>query len=375
MSRMVSNIFEYIANNILLYGFLAQFLAVILSIYFVPTMRKLALIKNLTDTPSARKSHSTQVPVLGGLAIYLAAAFSMVLMACIFPSKTIILDFFLLGFGSMTLLFIGVLDDIVGLKPMQKLIFQIIVSFILIHNAPIYISSMDGIFGISVMPYIVSCLLSVFVYVVFMNMLNLIDGIDGLASGISMVGFAFFAYVSFMTGSYYNMLVSMAGIGCIIPFLYYNMFSDSKIFLGDSGSLVMGVILGYLALDFLSINNAPEQLLFGGNKIIILMSVFSYPLVDTLRVFVVRISRKRSPFAADKNHIHHHLLRLGLSHRKATLLVLVYSCFITCISLTLTELSINVAFVVLLLASVFIICLPSFLIKNEDGTISFRKKA
>ena len=375
MSRMVSNIFEYIAHNILLYGFLAQFLAVILSIYFVPTMRKLALIKNLTDTPSARKSHSTQVPVLGGLAIYLAAAFSMVLMACIFPSKTIILDFFLLGFGSMTLLFIGVLDDIVGLKPMQKLIFQIIVSFILIHNAPIYISSMDGIFGISGMPYIVSCLLSVFVYVVFMNMLNLIDGIDGLASGISMVGFAFFAYVSFMTGSYYNMLVSMAGIGCIIPFMYYNMFSDSKIFLGDSGSLVMGVILGYLALDFLSINNAPEQLLFGGNKIIILMSVFSYPLVDTLRVFVVRISRKRSPFAADKNHIHHHLLRLGLSHRKATLLVLVYSCFITCISLTLTELSINVAFVVLLLASVFIICLPSFLIKNEDGTISFRKKA
>ena len=375
MSRMVSNIFEYIAHNILLYGFLAQFLAVILSIYFVPTMRKLALIKNLTDTPSARKSHSTQVPVLGGLAIYLAAAFSMVLMACAFPSKTIILDFFLLGFGSMTLLFIGVLDDIVGLKPMQKLIFQIIVSFILIHNAPIYISSMDGIFGISGMPYIVSCLLSVFVYVVFMNMLNLIDGIDGLASGISMVGFVFFGYVSFITGSYYNMLVSMAGIGCIIPFMYYNMFSDSKIFLGDSGSLVMGVILGYLALDFLSINNAPEQLLFGGNKIIILMSVFSYPLVDTLRVFVVRISRKRSPFAADKNHIHHHLLRLGLSHRKATLLVLVYSCFITCISLTLTELSINVAFVVLLLASVFIICLPSFLIKNEDGTISFRKKA
>ena len=372
---MISNIFEYIANNILLYGFLAQFLAVLLSIYFVPTMRKLALAKNLTDTPSARKSHSTQVPVLGGLAIYLAAAFSMVLMACIFPSKTIILDFFLLGFGSMTLLFVGVLDDIVGLKPMQKLIFQIIVSFILIHNAPIYISSMDGLFGISGMPYIVSCLLSVFVYVVFMNMLNLIDGIDGLASGISMVGFAFFAYVSFMTGSYYNMLVSMAGIGCIIPFMYYNMFSDSKIFLGDNGSLVMGVILGYLALDFLSVNNAPEQLLFGGNKIIILMSVFSYPLVDTLRVFLVRISRKRSPFAADKNHIHHHLLRLGLSHRKATLLVLVYSCFITCISLTLTDLTINVAFVVLLLASVFIICLPSFLIKNEDGTISFRKKA
>ena len=234
---------------------------------------------------------------------------------------------------------------------------------------------MHGLFGFSEISYIPSLLLSVFVYVVFVNMLNLIDGIDGLASGISVVAFSFFAYVGFVETDYYNMLVSMAGMGCLIPFMYYNMFSDRKIFLGDNGSLVMGIILGYLCLDFISVTNSSDQLLFGDTKIIVLMSLFSYPLVDTLRVFFVRISRKKSPFSADKNHIHHHLLRLGLSHRKATLVVIVYTIFITGVSFLISGIDINVAFALLLLISVLVICLPSFLIKNDDGSISFRKKA
>jgi len=371
---MEEGVIEYMSNDILLYGFLAQFLAAILSIYFVPTVRKLALAKKITATPSARKPHSTEVPVLGGVAIYLAAAFSMLIVAFIFPSKIDANDFFLLGFGSMIFLFVGVLDDIVGLKPMTKLILQLVVCFVLIHNAPLYITNMQGLFGFSEISYIPSLLLTVFVYIVFVNMLNLIDGIDGLASGISVVAFSFFAYVGFVEADYYYMLVSMAGVGCLIPFMYYNVFSGRKIFLGDNGSLVMGIILGYLCLDYISSTNSSDQL-FGDTKIIVLMSVFSYPLVDTLRVFVVRILRKKSPFSADKNHIHHHLLRLGLSHRKATLVVIVYTIFITCVSFYISGIDINVAFILLLLISVFVICLPSFLIKNEDGSISFRKKS
>jgi len=371
---MVKGVIEYISNDILLYGFLAQFLAAVLSIYFVPTVRKLALAKNITATPSARKPHSTEVPVLGGVAIYLAAAFSMFIVAFVFPSKIDANDFFLLGFGSMIFLFVGVLDDIVGLKAKTKLILQIVVCFVLIHNAPLYITNMQGLFGFSEIPYIPSLLLSVFVYVVFVNMLNLIDGIDGLASGISVVAFSFFAYVGFVEENYYNILVSMAGMGCLIPFMYFNMFSNRKIFLGDNGSLVLGIILGYLCLDFISVANSTDQL-FGDTKIVVLMSLFSYPLVDTFRVFVVRILRKKSPFSADRNHIHHHLLRLGLSHRKATLVVLLYTIFITFVSFLISGIDINVAFILLLLISIPVICLPSFLIKNDDGSISFRKKA
>ena len=372
---MIESVLKYISSNILLYGFLTQFLAAILSIYFVPTIRKLALTRNLTDSPSARKSHTTEVPVLGGVAVYLAAAFSMFIIAFVFPSKIAANDFFLLAFGSMFLLFVGVLDDIIGLKPMHKLVFQLVVTLVLIHNVPLYINNMNGLFGLSEISYIPSLLLSVFVYVVFINMLNIIDGINGLASGISVVAFSFFAYVSFFEFYYFNMLISMAGVGCLLPFMYYNMFSDKKIFLGDNGSLVMGVILGYLSLDYIFVDTTTNELLFGGNKILILMSLFSYPLVDTLRVFVARILRKKSPFSADKNHIHHHLLRLGLSHRKATLLILIYTCFITCVSFSMKSIDINVAFVVLLLISIIVICLPSFLIKNGDGSISFRKKA
>ncbi len=257
----------------------------------------------------------------------------------------------------MFLLFVGVLDDIIGLKPMQKLVFQLIVSFVLIHNVPLYINNMNGLFGFSEIAYISSLLLSMFVYVVFINMLNIIDGIDGLATGVSAIIGATLGILAYVFEFYYfNMLVSMAGVGCLLPFMYYNMFSDKKIFLGDNGSLVMGVILGYLSLDYIYVDTTTTELLFGGNKIVILMSLFSYPLVDTLRVFVVRILRKKSPFSADKNHIHHHLLRLGLSHRKATLLILIYTCFITCVSFSMKSVDINVAFFILLILAFTIVC-------------------
>ena len=157
---MAEGVIEYISNDILLYGFLAQFLAAILSLYFVPTIRKLALAKKITDSPSTRKSHTTEVPVLGGVAVYLAAALSMFVIAFVFPSKIETSAFFLLAFGSMMLLFVGVVDDIVGLKPLHKLIFQLIVSFVLIHNTPLYINHMNGLFGFSEIAYISSLLLS-----------------------------------------------------------------------------------------------------------------------------------------------------------------------------------------------------------------------
>ena len=363
---------NFIVSNILNYGFLALVVAVLMSIYFVPKIRELAQVKNLTDNPSARKSHSTRVPVLGGLAIYLAAGFTMMPFAFFFQDITTPATYFLLGFSTMAMLFVGILDDIVGLKPTQKLLFQIVISILVIYSGSFFIGSMDGLFGVKELLTPLSFALSLFTYIIFMNMLNLIDGIDGLASGISVIAFAFFALVAYESGHYYNMLVSMCGIGSLIPFMYFNMFSTKKIFLGDNGSLVLGVILGYLALDLLSGNNAPVVSFLGTHKILVLMAVFSYPLVDTLRVFVVRISRKRSPFAADKNHIHHHLLRLGLSHRKATLVVIMYSIFITIVAMLLVDIDINVAFITLFSIAVFTICLPSFLVKKSTGAVGLR---
>ena len=205
-----------------------------------------------------------------------------------------------------------------------------------------------------------------------MNMLNLIDGIDGLASGLSLIAFTFFAYLAYRTASSFNLLICLSCIGSILPFMYFNMFSDKKIFLGDNGSLTLGFILGFLSLEFLSPEHQEVSSLLGLNIPLILMSLFSFPLVDTLRVFTIRVLRKRSPFSADKNHIHHHLLRLGLSHNKATLLILVYTILITILSCLLLELNINFAFVVLLTVAVFCICLPTFLELKADGLIQFK---
>ncbi len=354
---------------LLVYGFCGLLFALLLSMYFVPALRKLATTKNFTDSPSARKSHSLQVPILGGVAVYLSAAIPIATLAILTVDlqgesiKTL-----LLGSGALTLLVVGVIDDLNGMKALSKLAFQIVLALIVLYILQFNIGNMNGLLGLYELPHIITMMLSLFVYVVFMNMLNLIDGIDGLASGLSLVAFAFFAFIAYNTESAFNMLICMSSIGSLLPFLYHNMFSDKKIFLGDNGSLVLGFTLGFLALELLTPDNSARESVFGVNTPLVLMSLFSFPLVDTLRVFIIRMSRKKSPFSPDKNHVHHHLLRLGLSHRQATFLIIVYTVLITLLSCLLLELNINFAFIVLLTVAIFCICLPTFLVKTINGS-------
>ena len=313
------------------------------------------------------------MPFLGGVAIYLSAALPIAFFSIFFLKDLMLANTtLLLGFGSITLLVVGVIDDIKGLKPITKLIFQVSIALIVLNTLQINIENMNGLFGLFELPKTISLILSLFIYVVFMNMLNLIDGIDGLASGLSMIAFTFFAYVAYSTGNTFNMIICMSGIGSFLPFMYFNMFSNKKIFLGDNGSLILGFTLGVLALDMLSLDYRIGTSVFGKNTPVVIMSLFSFPLVDTLRVFTIRILRNRSPFSPDKNHVHHHLIRLGLSHRQATFLIIVYTVLITLLSCLLLELNINLAFIVLLTIAVFCICLPTFLEHKTDGSIQFK---
>jgi UDP-GlcNAc:undecaprenyl-phosphate/decaprenyl-phosphate GlcNAc-1-phosphate transferase len=369
---MIADLLDFIYGNAVIYGLCVLLLATLLSMYFVPAIRKLATANNFTDSPSARKSHSLQVPVLGGVAVYLAAVLPIAIFSIFFQDLMVSNTASLLGIGSITLLVLGVQDDINGLKPLTKLIFQLGIAAFALYTVQFNIENMNGILGLFELPKTISIILSLFVYVIFMNMLNLIDGIDGLASGLSLIAFTFFAYFAYRTGSSFNLIICMSCIGSLLPFMYFNMFSDKKIFLGDNGSLILGFILGFLALDLLSSENIARTSVLGLNTPLVLMSLFSFPLVDTLRVFTIRVSRKGNPFSADNNHIHHHLLRLGLSHCQATLLILVYTVLITFLSCFLLEFNINIAFVVLLTVAVFCICLPTFLEHKTDGSIQFK---
>ena len=353
------------------------FLSALLSSIFVPMVRDYAKLKDITVAPSIRRSHSRKIPVLGGVSIYVSLLLTLLI---IFPYLFLSaksensIQIYYFSFASSLLFTVGIIDDMYGLKPRFKLFFQLLASLLLICSTDILIiDNMYGLFGIFELYPIISCILSIFIFIVFVNMLNLIDGIDGLASGFSIVALAFFAIISFFSVNYVSLILSVAVLGSLLSFFYYNVYSVKKIFLGDNGSLLLGSILIYLTLDFLSFDNT-AILLVGNNKILVLMSLFSYPLVDTIRIFAVRILRKKNPFSADKNHIHHHLLRLGFSHKRATTFILVYTCSILIISLFFMKQNINISFVILLILAVTIICFPTFLTKNDSGTIGFIKK-
>ena len=372
-------IFSYLLHQseMIILSLFTLMISVLLSSIFVPILRKFALAKDIIAVPSIRRSHTNKIPVLGGVSIYFVLFFTILIISqylilIIEIERFIQLYYF--GFASSILFSVGLIDDVYGLKPRIKLFFQLLASYVLICITDnLIIDSMYGLFGIFKLHPIISCPLTIFIFIVFVNMLNLIDGIDGLASGFSIVALAFFAIISFFSVNYVSLILSVAVLGSLLSFFYYNVYSVKKIFLGDNGSLLLGSILIYLTLDFLSFDNT-AILLVGNNKILVLMSLFSYPLVDTIRIFAVRILRKKNPFSADKNHIHHHLLRLGFSHKRATTFILMYTCSILIISLFFMKQNINISFVILLILAVTIICFPTFLTKNDSGTIGFIKK-
>ncbi len=372
-------IFSYLLHQseMIILSLFTLMISVLLSSIFVPIFRKFALAKDIIAVPSIRRSHTNKIPVLGGVSIYFVLFFTILvvsqyLILIIEIERFIQLYYF--GFAASILFSVGLIDDVYGLKPRIKLFFQLLASYVLICITDnLIIDSMYGLFGIFKLQPIISCPLTIFIFIVFVNMLNLIDGIDGLASGISIVALAFFGIISFLSNNNVSLILSIAGLGSLLPFFYYNVYSAKKIFLGDNGSLLLGILLIYLTLDFLSFDTT-GILLMGNNKILLLMSLFSYPLVDTMRIFIVRILRKKSPFSADKNHIHHHLLRLGYSHKKASTFILMYTCSITIISLFFMKQNINTSFVILLTLAVIMICLPTFLTKNESGSIGLIKK-
>ena len=364
-------------SEMIILSLFAFILSALLSSIFVPMVRDYAKLKDITVAPSIRRSHSRKIPVLGGVSIYVSLLLTLLI---IFPYLFLSaksensIQIYYFSFASSLLFTVGIIDDMYGLKPRFKLFFQLLASLLLICSTDILIiDNLYGLFGIFELYPIISCILSIFIFIVFVNMLNLIDGIDGLASGFSIVALAFFVIISFFSVNYVSLILSVAVLGSLLSFFYYNVYSVKKIFLGDNGSLLLGCILIYLTLDFLSFDTT-GILLIGNNKILLLMSLFSYPLVDTMRIFIVRILRKKSPFSADKNHIHHHLLRLGCSHKKASTFILMYTCSITIISLFFMTQNINTSFVILLILSVTMICLPTFLTKNESGSIGFLKK-
>lgn len=331
-------------NETQLLGFLTSFFVVLIA---TPVLIKVAKLKHLVDEPTeARKLHKRSIPTIGGIIIFAAFLFSYSIW---FPDygpdlKQSINEFKYLVASLVILFFIGIKDDIIGTSPIVKLSAHFIVAVILVLMADIRITSLHGLFSQDyIIPEWATVVLSFFIYIVVVNSFNLIDGIDGLASGIGIIACLFFGTWFHLAGNPSLSLLAFALAGSLSCFLIFN-FSPAKIFMGDSGSMTIGAIICVLAIKMIEhpINHLPVSIA-NISKPVLAMSILCYPLIDTLRIFIVRAFKGQSPFSADKNHIHHRLLALGFGHSKtvvilylANILIVLSTYFFSYFNSTLT---------------------------------------
>lgn len=358
-------------------GFITSFFVVLLA---TPSLIKVAKMKRLVDEPSEdRKHHRASVPTIGGIIIFAACVFSYALW---FPWDNMgyfgsphqfsesVKEFKFLIAAAILIFFIGVKDDIIGVAPVKKLVGHIVVGFILVMMADIRITGLHGVFGIEEIPYYASVVLSVFTYVVIVNAFNLIDGSDGLAAGIGFVSSCFFGCWFYLTYQFDLSLLAFVLAGSLLAFLIFN-FSPARIFMGDSGSLFIGAFTFVMALKCIETNAILLPASIGGMSApVYTMAVLAYPLIDTLRVFTIRLSKGFSPFIADRNHIHHNMIDRGLTHAQTALILYILSIATPLISLLFAHATPTVSFFTMFAISVILVHII-FLFrikKNNDPT-------
>ena len=210
-------------------------------------------------------------------------------------------------------------DDIIILPASKKMAGQLIAAAILIKFGSTYISDMQGFLGIHQIPNVASIVLSAFTIIVITNSFNLIDGVDGLAGSLGVLTSMIFGIYFYQTGHLAFAVLSFSMIGALLAFLIYN-FSPAKIFMGDTGSLLLGLSNAFLAIKFINVAATPNATVQISAAPAIAFAILMMPLFDTLRLFTLRILQRRSPFSPDRNHLHHLFLEIGLSHRSTTLI-------------------------------------------------------
>ena len=274
----------------------------------------------LIGMPNKRMSHTGEVPNVGGLNI----CFSFMLTYLLFEFNQMSQSqFFLIGL--FAIMAVGFIDDVLILTPIAKILGETLAGIALIGFADIRLTHLHGIFGIEQIGIIPSYLLSLFVLLAIINAINLIDGVDGLASGLGMLYCIFFAIYFHLAGEISWSILGICMVGALAVFFIYNVFgSREKIFMGDSGSLLLGYLLTAFVFHFCEINayhEVPEVLHMSAAPAVAIC-VLTVPIYDTIRVSLTRIKQHRSPFEPDKNHIHHLLLRTGLNHIQTTCVLL-----------------------------------------------------
>ncbi len=320
---------QYVYSNLSfeLLSLLIVFQSFIVSYLVIPRIISIVRTKNLMDKPNQRSSHKEKTPTMGGVAFF-ASLLSSLYFLQVYDSHKLGLS---LVIGLLILFYIGIKDDLVGVSPRTKIIGQMLSFIFVMDSNELSITSLNGFLGFYELPLWISYFLGIFIIISIVNAYNLIDGINGSASMVGIMIFSIFSYIFYQTEDYYFVLLSISSIGCLSAFLRYNISKKNSIFMGDTGSLLLGFVIGVCTLRFL---NLPiERLSMANinyyNKFVLVFIILYIPFVDTMRVFLIRILKHRSPFFADRNHIHHIMIDyMKLSHIQASLLLALFNLLV-----------------------------------------------
>lgn len=333
----------------------------VISFIAIPPIVRVANEKKLMTLPNGRTSHKGPVPSFGGVAIFAA----VVIGTSLFIDSSGFNEFRYILAAIMIVFFIGLKDDLVDIGWIRKLIAEIIAALLVVVLADVRIGTFHGMFGIGTLPLWFSIVFSTFVFIALINCFNLLDGIDGLASGMGIVISLIFGFWLFSLGFLNFSILSFALAGGLMSFYRFNVFGGkNKLFMGDTGSLLLGFLFAVLAIKVMCCELPSGDELYMRSLPTVVMGVMIIPIIDTLRVFTLRMLRGKSPFSADRTHLHHVFLQLGFSHLQASSTIIAVNLILFCLTLFMRNMNPVVSTMILFSSALIVSLIPCYLARN-----------
>jgi UDP-N-acetylmuramyl pentapeptide phosphotransferase/UDP-N-acetylglucosamine-1-phosphate transferase len=348
---------------LMLIAFLSAF---VVTYILIPAIIRISERKNIFDVPDERKVHTRLISRLGGVGIFIGFLVSSVLW--FFHNDPFQITLIL---SALFILFVvGLVDDLKGLTPLIKYFGQLLAAFIAAY-AGLRIHSLAGIFGINELPMVVQYGFTMFLVTGVINAVNLIDGIDGLAGGLTFISVIVLTSLLIFQGDMNFALIGLSLSGALMAFLKYNLH-PAKIFMGDTGSILLGFSLAILGIQALT---NFKQATFGldySSAVILVYGSLLVPVYDTLRVFAGRVIKKQSPFSPDKTHIHHLIIQSGYNHARAARIL--YGAHLTLIITAIILCHQDTGLVIFLLVAEAVLLTELLTIRKIVSSLFTRKK-
>ncbi len=329
---LISTALHYVYHHQIFHYCLVLLSSAGIVLFAIPSILHVAQKRHLYDDfGHFRKEHDHGIPRLGGVAMFVSFAITVLMLV----NGDNVLPINCLITACIILFTVGLKDDLYGVNPSTKFMIQFVAAFVVVICGDIRITHLDGLMGVEQLPYIISVLLTIFAIILVTNAFNLIDGIDSLAATLGIMANGIFATGFIYLHQYQLAAIAFAMVGAIFGFLKYNI-TPAKLFMGDTGSLLTGFISVLMGIELINYGNewnlGSAVQLFSAPALV--LAVLITPLFDTCRVFIIRIASGKSPFAADRNHLHHRTLKLGFTHLQTTLLLITVNLVVVFVVIT-----------------------------------------